>query len=1033
MIPSLFLPLFLSGIFANGTAAQQSPAKKSTQNAPSGKPEKNVSAAQQSSSKNKSVAVTKKATKSQPSGKSAKSTPASKPTKDSPVHQSDEELKAKLDAVAALPLAERIEPLQTFIKRSGQSSLKTRAIELLVSTRAALGDEKLKAGDATGGVDQFRLGVAEAPDSMSDKLFVEVISQLPANLFLRGQSASAFEVARLIEEKVKNNPQRLLSIAAFYLSVEQAGEAARVAELALKLAPDMPAAHQALGAAHRIAFRLDEAAMEFARALELDPKSASARRSLADLRRATGRADDALALYREQLAADPKDKAARAGLVLALLDVGKKEEAARELQAALQDDPRNLSLLVGASYWYVAHGEGGRALELAQQAVAIEPRYTWAQIALARALIMQKRPLDAERALRLALQYGRFPTLDYELANALAANGLYEEAAIELARSFILRGDQIETQLAGRTPARAASFIELLAPERRAGLFQIVAADSENNARMLKGLLAFHLSIGTPDGQKTIDESGAVAAAKDFVADSDEMRTFRLLYVANRLLRRGAALQTVVDFTEAAKGGVEAALNAPAATVAALADELHGIRARAIATGTTPNLPAVQRNILSKVLRGRIEDIAGWALLNQGRTADAVVRLRRAVSVLPENTKWWGDALWHLGAALDASGNQKEALATYIKSYDRESPDPVRRAVIEALYLRVNGSLDGLDAKIGPPSVVTSSASSTIADATLSKSVAPAASSERAEVRNTDTNVPPTATLESNSNPAPAPAKVEAPPAPSPASEAASSPKPETESKPTAPPASPEATPITEAEAKQPAPAKIEDKPAPLSTSEVTSSPTPEASSKPTAPPASTEPAARQRLEHAAPISESNASDTTNASDSKNTATNVSPGEAAANGEPLHGIKTNYDKDADLSSVSLGMLRLHEASDVLDFSASHMSKGPQLRTKEGNSVLNFQYTYTGSFNAIPVPSLVLIIDGKREPMGELEVTDRKSVSGKTQASFRLRIPFFTLQRMARANRIAGRLGTIEFELTAQHLEALRALVSNIPQ
>ncbi|HEX8709455.1 MAG TPA: tetratricopeptide repeat protein, partial [Pyrinomonadaceae bacterium] len=576
-----------------------------------------------------------------------------------------------------------------------------------VSAYAALGDEKLQAGDILGGVEQFGLAITSSPSPISDALFAGVVSQIPINLFMRGQRLAAFDAARLIEEKVKDDAKRLLALAGFYLSIENADEAARLSEAAIKLAPEMAAAHRALAASRHIAFRLDDAATEYARTLELDPKAAGARQSLADLRRATGKTEDALALYREQLTTDANDKQARAGVVLALLELGKKEEAERELEAALKADARNLPLLVGAAYWYAAHNEAARSLELAQKAVETEPRYTWAHIALARSLVAQKRALEAERVLRFAQAYGRFPTLDYELASVLASAGLYEEAAAELARSFTIKDGQLEARLAGRVPSRAPSFLELLAPERRASIFQPAAADSESNARMLKGLLALFLVLKPVEtGEGNLDAAALASAEQDFLAGEDEMRAYRQLYVASRLLRRGVELKTVLGLMEAATNGVEAALDMPAATVAVMADELREARLRAITSGSTPNIPAVPRNVLSSILRGRIEDIRGWALFNQDKGSEALIHLRRATSVLPENTVWWRNAWWHLGAALDRGGNRAEALAAYLKSYNPNAPDPVRRAVIEALYRKVNGSLDGLDAKLGPaPSV----------------------------------------------------------------------------------------------------------------------------------------------------------------------------------------------------------------------------------------------------------------------------------------------------------------------------------------
>ncbi|HEX8748038.1 MAG TPA: tetratricopeptide repeat protein [Pyrinomonadaceae bacterium] len=624
---------------------------------------------------------------------------------------SDEAERAEIQSAVQYVPAERIEKLKAFIAAHPNSALKLRAQELIVSARATWGDEKLRAGDTPGGLEQFRLAVSDVPEGMTDKLYAEVISRIPFNLFLLGQRAGAVEIARLIEDKVKGDARRLLILTNFYTSIEDGQEAARVSELAVRLAPDMAVAHQALALSRHISLQIEEAATEYARALELDPKLQVARRSLADLRRAQGRHEDALKLYREMLLSDPSDRFARAGVILSLLDSGKRDNAEREMEAALRDEPRNLQLLTGAAYWYAAHNENARALELAQKAVEVEPRYVWAQVALARALIADKRPLAAEQALRFARRYGRFPTLDYELANALAAAGLYTEAAAELQRSFSLRGGQLETQLAGRTPARAASFIELLAPERRASIFQPTAADVEANARRLRALLAFNLAIGEAGKRESVRESEALAAAQEFAAGEDEMRAFRQLYVAERLLRAGVTTKAVLDFAEASASGLEAALDAPAANVAVMSDELYSARLRAISNGTEPPVPEIERSMRANILRGRIEEIAGWTLYNQNKAADAVERLRKAATLLPDNTGWRRTALWHLGAALEAGGNEQEALDSYLQSYDKNAPDEGRRAIIERLYRKLNGSLAGLEAKLGAAPAAEPSAS----------------------------------------------------------------------------------------------------------------------------------------------------------------------------------------------------------------------------------------------------------------------------------------------------------------------------------
>ena len=650
----------------------------------------------------------------------------------SPANPEDE--KEQVELTLTLPLDKRIDALKAFVAAHPTSVAVPRANELLVVGHAMFGEQKLQAGDTDGGLQQFRLALSEAPADLPDRLFTDVIARFPLNLFLRGQRDAAFDIAHQAESLAKSNARRLVALAQFYLAIESAGEATRIAEAAVQVAPDLAVAHQALGAARHISLRLDQSESEYARALSLDPKSDAARYALADLKRANGKPEDALALYREQLRVEQESKAARialanskraagktqealalerdqaqldqhgsparAGLILSLLESGKKDEADTELKAALQDkdESHNLPLLAGAAYWFLAHNDAARGLDLAQQATELEPRYSWAQIALARALVADKRPLQAERGLRFARQFSRFPTLDYELASVLASVGLYDEAAQELARSFSLKDGQIETKLAGRNVARAAGFTELLAPERRAAIFQATSADSEANARMMKALLAFNAALD----QASPNEDALTAIAQEFIKGDDPMRTYRQVYVAGKFVKKGVALSSVVELMDQAMTGVEVALSAPAATVAVQAEELGDERARALAQGGTPDVPDAPRAALSGLLRGRIEDLAGLALFNLDKPADAAIRLRRAVTTATEGTPLWRSSMWHLGAALEANGKHDQALLYYIKSYVNGPPDPARRSIIEAVYKKVNGTLDGLDDKIGP-------------------------------------------------------------------------------------------------------------------------------------------------------------------------------------------------------------------------------------------------------------------------------------------------------------------------------------------
>jgi uncharacterized membrane protein YgcG/tetratricopeptide (TPR) repeat protein len=626
-------------------------------------------------------------------------TPANKPSASPAPANPDDELE-EVELVLTRPASERVDKLKAFIAAHPTSVAVPRAKELIVEAYAMVGDQRMQRGDINGGLEQFRLAIAEAPPDMNDRLFSEVIAKIPLNLFFRGQREAANEAARQAEAIAKGNPNRLLALAQFYVNIENANDAARLADAAIQIAPDSAVAHQALGAARHIDLRLDDAEKEYARALSLDPKSAAARIALADLKRAAGKPDEALALYREQLQAEPANKSANAGEVLSLLELGKKDEADAALQKAFADkvQSRNLALLAGAAYWYLAHNDAARGLDLAQKAVAIEPRYSWAEIAYARALLADKRPLEAERVLRFVRQYSRFPTLDYEVATVLASMGLYDEAAQELVHTFALKNGELQTNLAGRLPARASSFTELLAPERRAAIFQSAVADTDANAQMLKSLMAFNAALD----QASPNEDDLVAVAQDFIKGADAMKTYRQIYVADKLVKKGVALSTVVDLMDQATAGVENALNVPMAALAVQPIEMGELRARALAQGAIADVAAAPRAALSGLLRGRIEDLAGLALFNMDKPAEAATRLRRAVSVATEGTPLWRSSMWHLGAALEANGKSDQALLYYIKSYVSGPPDPARRSVIENVYKKVNGTLDGLDDKIGP-------------------------------------------------------------------------------------------------------------------------------------------------------------------------------------------------------------------------------------------------------------------------------------------------------------------------------------------
>ena len=592
---------------------------------------------------------------------------------------------------------EKINALKKFVAAFPNSTLLSQAAELLSATAYAAGEELIAANDDAKALAFYKLAIDSAPKSVPVKLFNDSLSKIATTLYRRGSRADALDLAKGLEAKVADNADQLAAMAMFHASIEDGDGAVRVAEIATKIGPTSAKAFQTLGLAYRVNFQLDDSATAYAKAVELDPASTANKRSLAEIKRALGKSDEAVAIFRDIVANDPSDAPARSGLVLSLFDAGKKDEAETELAKALEQDPRNVTLMGGAAYWYAANKDADKAVDLSQKAIAVEPRYVWSYIALGRGLMLQNKPLEAEEALLRGKQYGNFPTLEYEIASARCMAGFYREAVEGLQKDFSIADDTVATRIGQRVARKDASFASLLADERRASILEPAAADDSETAARLKALLAFNAAAA---GDKP-DETSAIKAADTFVSGDDKFKLYRELYAASVLLDKKIALQKAFDLANAAVGGADAAIDVPNAGAAVMAGELYDSRQIAFARNELVQVPVVPRPMLSAILRGRVEELLGSALLLQDKPAAADIHFQRAASIYPETSAWWRSAMWRLGSALQAEGKEPEALDAYIKSYSIDKPSLAHYNTVEALYKKVNGSTEGLKAKVG--------------------------------------------------------------------------------------------------------------------------------------------------------------------------------------------------------------------------------------------------------------------------------------------------------------------------------------------
>jgi len=622
----------------------------------------------------------------------SKATPKPKP-KATPKKPKLDEAAEWEKATAITDAAEAIDAFKKFIADFPKSEHLADAERRLSGSEAALADAHFDLNEIEPALKLYTAAAEDAPKPIPDTLFKERLSKVPSKLFWKGYRKPALDIARKLEEKA-DAPQ-LQELAAFYLTIESGDDARRAAEASIALSPDA-GGYLMLALAKRVDFDLEGSAAAYQKALELDPANIQAKRGLAEAYRSLGNSDEAAALYREILTADPSNLPAKTGVILSLFESGKAAEGETELAASLAENPNNVMLLAGVAYWYSSHDEAQKAVEYAKRAIAVEPRFIWGHIALARGQMLLNRPLEAEKTLLAARRYGNFPTMDYELARAQAAAGLYREAAEHIARNFTLKDGTVTTKLGGRIERESANIGELISFERRASLFAPLTDADKKSGGLLVSLLEFWQATNKGDADV------AKAASAFEAAGSDSMKLHREIFAASLLVDKKLSPDTALELLKNAAVNSGTALAAPDPTSAILADELYPARTAALVRGETIVPSPIAGPTLTGIVRSRIEELAGAALEEKGEPEEALIRYKRSLSVAPADSIWQRSVNWRIGALLASQNDLAGALPYYLKGYKGGLPDPAKYAIVKSAYSQVKGSLDGFEAEAGP-------------------------------------------------------------------------------------------------------------------------------------------------------------------------------------------------------------------------------------------------------------------------------------------------------------------------------------------
>ncbi|MCS6874368.1 MAG: tetratricopeptide repeat protein [Pyrinomonadaceae bacterium] len=582
---------------------------------------------------------------------------------------------------------QKILALEKFLENYPETKHKPEALKLISEERLNLAEQKLSNKDCC---EEFKKALQNLPEPVEDEFFAKNLLKIPNLLYINGYRNEAIEIAKLIEEKAKTNPRQLLSIATFYISIENGSEAQRLAEKALEL-EESSSGYQTLGLAHRLNFDLEAAEKAFLKASQLNTNSITAKRNLADVKRALGKPDEAAALYEQILQVSENNVAAQNGLILSLFDSGKIEEAEQLLQK-IPEENKNFTLFASMAYKYALKKDAQKAISLADKAISLEPRYVWSYIAKARALLAQNKPLEAEKTLLTARQYGNFPTLNYELALAKFSSGFYNEVLDILEKNFEITENGFVRSLIGyRILKQAEKFSSLTAYEIRSSLLQPEPIEDQETELRLKQLFVFSKKLNSNN------EEEALKAAEAFINGNDKTKVYRQIFVSDKLLKARKAVDKALEIAQNASENLEEAVSIDSPSSFVLSNALYESRKIAEVKGQMLLIQELPRQTLLNILRGRIEEIMGLAFYEQNRISDAIIRLKRAVSILPENSIWWRSSLWHLGTCYETNGELRAALDAYLKSYKGGEADQIRYITIENLYKRIYGSTDGLE------------------------------------------------------------------------------------------------------------------------------------------------------------------------------------------------------------------------------------------------------------------------------------------------------------------------------------------------
>jgi protein O-GlcNAc transferase len=464
------------------------------------------------------------------------------------------------------------------------------------------------------------------------------------SLFLRNQRAAA---------QTTSAPELQQATAAFrsgsvaFHAGDLAGAQSHF-ETAVRLAPQVSAAHAALGAVLLARGHAVAAVRELKRAHELDPASRVAELNLAVAESQAQDFSAAAAEYKLLLQASPSaddvtDKNAAFPLARALSATGDPAGAAALLARAVAIAPDDASLQDALGTMQAATGAYPEAEATLRKAVALNPALTAPHLHLGAVLLVENRASDAAAELRTArrLEPGNAACL-LELARALQAQNPHAEAQ---------DAEVIDVLKTG---------VKLAAPDTAGGIeirYQLALA-LQIQERFKEALPLFDDVVAA----RPKDANALTNAGLDHVQLGDAAAGTALYLRALKLNPSSATLREDLGVAYLQQNDLTHAMEQFRAglTLDDQSPQLHydlGLALK-LKDDLAAAIPEFER---AAVLDPALPDppyTLGVIYMQQGRFADAAQRLERATELRPDN----GDAWATLGSVYRQSGQFEKAI-----------------------------------------------------------------------------------------------------------------------------------------------------------------------------------------------------------------------------------------------------------------------------------------------------------------------------------------------------------------------------------